>query len=153
MTLGIEQISNLWRCSSKVEHLKTLGNKINDRNSIKKYLFCVFLDLYFFTLLDNFQSNGKYVLWIVEQNKKLHIFIYYFFFLLFCISKSGIVNIRHFQSHNVSGKRKISFHQKMFRQINSLVISLVKTLFSRHFWQKSVRAKFRNLPHSALERA
>ena len=33
---------------------------------------------------------------------------------------------------------KIYSHQKKFRQINYLVISLVKPLFSRNFCQKSV---------------
>ena len=39
---------------------------------------------------------------------------------------------------------KFTLTEKIFRQINSLVISLVKSLFSRNFCQKSVRENFRN---------
>ena len=43
-------------------------------------------------------------------------------------------------------KLKIYCHvtQKFFRQINSVVFSLVKTLLSRNFCLKSVTANFRN---------
>ena len=49
-----------------------------------------------------------------------------------------IVKISCFQQHSVV-KWKIYSRQKIFRQINSLVISLVNTLVSRNFCQKSVR--------------
>ena len=39
---------------------------------------------------------------------------------------------------------KYTVTQKKFRQINSLVFSLVKTLLSRNFCQKSVTVNFRN---------
>ena len=39
---------------------------------------------------------------------------------------------------------KFSLTEKKFREINSLVFSLVKTLLSRKFCQKSVRESFRN---------
>ena len=39
---------------------------------------------------------------------------------------------------------KFTVTQKKFRQINSLVFSLVKTLLSRNFCQKSVTVNFRN---------
>ena len=41
-------------------------------------------------------------------------------------------------------EEKFTLTQKIFRQINSLVISLVKTLLSRNFCQKCVRENFRN---------
>ena len=46
-------------------------------------------------------------------------------------------------------KLEIHSHLKIFREINSLVISLVKPLLSRHFGQKSVRGNFRNF-HTEL---
>ena len=45
--------------------------------------------------------------------------------------------------HSVE-KMLILFHRKKFRQISSIVTSLVKTLLSRNFCQKRVRVKFRN---------
>ena len=42
-----------------------------------------------------------------------------------------------------------SASRKIFRQINSLVTSLVKPLLSRNFCQKRVREKFRNF-HSVM---
>ena len=45
--------------------------------------------------------------------------------------------------HSVE-KRKIHSHQQIFRQINSLVTSLMKTLLSRNFCQKSARVNFCN---------
>ena len=45
--------------------------------------------------------------------------------------------------HSVE-KWKIYCHPKKFRQINSLVFTLVKTLLSRNFCQKSVTVNFRN---------
>ena len=39
---------------------------------------------------------------------------------------------------------KFSLTEKKIREINSLVTSLVKTLLSRKFYQKSVRENFRN---------
>ena len=39
---------------------------------------------------------------------------------------------------------EILSHQKIFREINSFVIYLVKTLFSRNFCQKYVRENFHN---------
>ena len=39
---------------------------------------------------------------------------------------------------------KFSLTEKKIRQINFLVISLVKLLLSRNFCQKSVRENFRN---------
>jgi len=47
-----------------------------------------------------------------------------------------------FFPHSVE-KWKFTLTKKIFRQINSLACSLVK-LFSRNFWQKSVRVNFRN---------
>ena len=46
-------------------------------------------------------------------------------------------------SHKVE-KREILSHRKKIREMNSLVISLVKTLLSRNFCKKSVRENFRN---------
>ena len=47
------------------------------------------------------------------------------------------------------GKWKIYCHPKKFRQINSLVFSLVKTLLSRNFCQRSVTVNFHDfLTHS-----
>ena len=40
--------------------------------------------------------------------------------------------------------QKFTLTEKKFRQINYLVISLVKTLLSRNFCQKRVRVNFRN---------
>ena len=39
---------------------------------------------------------------------------------------------------------KFTFTEKIFRQINYLVISLVKPLLSRNFCQKCMRVNFRN---------
>ena len=65
--------------------------------------------------------------------------------------------VEKFNFTNISVKSnqwKLSFHilenikftliEKIFRQINSLVISLVKTLISRKICQKSVRVNFHN---------
>ena len=46
-------------------------------------------------------------------------------------------------THSVE-KREILSHQKIFRQINSLVTYLVKPLLSRNFCQKCVRENSRN---------
>ena len=54
-------------------------------------------------------------------------------------------NLRHISSVNNSlEKREILSHRNFFRQISSLVTSLVKTLISRNFCQKCVRVNFRN---------
>ena len=51
---------------------------------------------------------------------------------------------------------KFSLIEKIFREINYLVISLVKTLLSRNFCQKGVKDNFRNFhtaqkfPHCVL---
>ena len=47
-------------------------------------------------------------------------------------------------THSVWKNKKFSLTKKIFRQINSLVISLLKTLLSQIFCQKSVRENFRN---------
>ena len=52
---------------------------------------------------------------------------------------------RSWLPHSVE-KREILSHRKIFREINSLVTFLVKTLLSRNFGQKSVR-KFLVFPH------
>ena len=44
---------------------------------------------------------------------------------------------------------KFTLTEKFFRQINYLVISLVKQLLSRNFCQKCVRVNFRNF-HSVI---
>ena len=54
-----------------------------------------------------------------------------------------------FWLHSVE-KRKILSHSKKFRQINYLVISLVKSLISRNFGGKSVKVNFRNF-HQELD--
>ena len=46
--------------------------------------------------------------------------------------------------HIVWNNEKFTLTEKIFRQINSLVISLVNTLLSRNFFQKCVRVNFRN---------
>ena len=46
--------------------------------------------------------------------------------------------------YTVWKNEKFSLTEKIFRQINSLVTSLVKSLLSRNFCQKSVRENFRN---------
>ena len=45
----------------------------------------------------------------------------------------------HFHSTYSVEKREIISHTEFFRQINYLLISLVKPLFSRNFCQKRVR--------------
>ena len=45
--------------------------------------------------------------------------------------------------------QKFTLTEKIFRQLNSLVISIVNTLVSRNFWQNRVRVNFRYF-HSAL---
>ena len=54
--------------------------------------------------------------------------------------------ITNTQCHNVE-RREILSHQKIFRQINSLLTPLVKPLISRNFCKK-LREKFRNF-HTA----
>ena len=49
----------------------------------------------------------------------------------------------HTTQHSVE-KWKLYSHWKKFRQINYLVILLVKPLLSRNFYQKRVRVNFRN---------
>jgi len=44
---------------------------------------------------------------------------------------------------------KFTVTKKIFRQINSVVFSLVKTVLSRNFCQKSVTVNFRNF-HTVL---
>ena len=54
--------------------------------------------------------------------------------------------------HTVWKNEKFGLTEKIFRQINSLVICLVKPLLSRNFCRKSVRLNFHNfhtVPHSA----
>ena len=46
--------------------------------------------------------------------------------------------------------QKFTLTEKIFRQINYLVISLVKTLLSRNFCQKRVRVNFHNF-HTVLQ--
>ena len=46
--------------------------------------------------------------------------------------------------HTVWKNEKFTLTQKFFRQINYLVILLVKSLFSRNFCEKRVRVNFRN---------
>ena len=55
--------------------------------------------------------------------------------------------------HSVE-KREIDFHEKIFREINSLVTSLGKPLLSRNFCQKStsVRENFRVEKQEILSR-
>ena len=49
-----------------------------------------------------------------------------------------------FRESNGWNNVKITFTEIFFRQINSLVISLVKQLFSQNFCQKNVRVNFHN---------
>ena len=48
---------------------------------------------------------------------------------------------------------KFTLNEKIFRQINYLVIHLVKTLLSRKFCQKCVRSNFRNYQNRAVHTA
>ena len=60
---------------------------------------------------------------------------------IFCMA----VNISFFHTHSVE-KWKISPHRKRkFRQINYLLISLVRPSLSRNFCQQSVRVNFRRV--------
>ena len=54
--------------------------------------------------------------------------------------------LMNLQSHKLTvwKNEKFGLTEKIFRQINSLVICLVKTLLSRNFCQKSVRLNFYN---------
>ena len=47
-------------------------------------------------------------------------------------------------THTLWKKHKISLTQNIFREINSLVTSLIKTLLSRNFCQKTLRVNFGN---------
>ena len=60
--------------------------------------------------------------------------------------KSLILKPTGKESHSVE-KREIYSHQKIFREINFLVTSLVKPLVSRNFCQKSMIVNFHNFPH------
>ena len=57
---------------------------------------------------------------------------------MFCYNK-----MNYHDSHSVE-KREIYSHLLVFREINSLVTSMVKTLLSRNFCQKSVTVIVRN---------
>ena len=50
---------------------------------------------------------------------------------------------RQYEDHSVENER-FTLTEKIFRQINYLVILLVKPLLSRNFCQKRVRVNFRN---------
>ena len=52
------------------------------------------------------------------------------------------VNLKYGVCVTVWKNEKFTLTEKIFRQINYLVILLVKTLFSRNFCQKSVRVNF-----------
>ena len=52
-------------------------------------------------------------------------------------------------THTLWKLQKFTVTEKKFRQINYLVISLLKTLFSRNFCQKRVTVNFRNF-HTVL---
>ena len=54
-------------------------------------------------------------------------------------------------SHSAEKRQILSHTEKKIRQINYLVISLVKPLLSRNFCQKCVRENFRNFHNVALE--
>ena len=54
-------------------------------------------------------------------------------------------NFANKSQETVWKKVKFALTQKIFREINSLVISSVKPLVSRNFCQKSVRVNLRNI--------
>ena len=51
----------------------------------------------------------------------------------------GIKNVTNISWNQLNSVEKFTLTDKIFRQINSLVISLVKLLLSRNFSQKKVR--------------
>ena len=77
-----------------------------------------------------FRENNVFI----EQNTKE--LIWWIFFPV-------RLNFSHFHS-TVWKNEKFGLTEKIFRQINSLVICLVKPLLSRNFCRKSVRLKFHN---------
>ena len=64
---------------------------------------------------------------------------------IFCNSYGGLMVQRgHVLRFTVWKNQEFSLTLRIFRQIISLVISLVKTFLSRNFFQKCVRVNFRN---------
>ena len=62
---------------------------------------------------------------------------------------SGGISEKKWHPHIVEedaqcGKTRNLLTEKIFRENNSLVVSLFRPLLSRNFWQKCVRVKFRN---------
>ena len=49
-----------------------------------------------------------------------------------------------YKNNSTCGKTRNPISPKKFREINSLVISLVKTLFTRNLWLKNVMVNIRN---------
>ena len=103
---------------------------INFVNSIENEIsfWRIFLIVIFFF------RGGNYRIVIFEFGISVHEKLRHFIIVMENYSKND-------GNQNINGFNKV--HEKIFRQINFLVISLVKPLFWRNFCQKSVRVKFR----------
>ena len=115
------------------------------RDFLKKFVkltwFCI-------VLTENFVKSLWRVVIYSHRNffSSNHLFSYFFSKIVDFTKllpkkrKSKFSKLPHFDEHHAtSGKIKNLVLPKVFRQINSLVISLLKTLLSRNFCQKYVR--------------
>ena len=63
-------------------------------------------------------------------------------FILYCTVNVDLTEFSHCQRHTVWKLQKYTLIEKKFRQINYLVISVMKKILSRNFCQKRVRVNF-----------
>ena len=71
--------------------------------------------------------------------------IYVCIYLFYGNSEERTILGKHCEKPTVWKNEKFSLAEKIFREIDSLVTSLVKPLLSRNFCQKSVRENFYNI--------
>ena len=113
----------------------------NNKEKLKKRSFTPNL---YFRLPWNFVKSTNYE-WssIFRENSNMQIFACLKNFVK-SIFQQNLCKSQNFAYTHIVEKWKITLIQKIFRQINYLAIYIAKTLLSRNFCQKSVRANFCN---------
>ena len=123
----------LEKCNSWVRTFKYLRTYSFDSQLLLKF--------YEFSPSTDFQQKFWKINW---SSTKSHLYMIIVFTKCFW-SESKFLN-----SYNIMWKNeKFALTEKIFRQINSLMISLVKMLLSWNFCQRSVRENIRNF-HTAV---